>query len=65
MSEPFKYLDLRQSTKSKKNAIVEGILDAISHQALVQGDPLPSVNRMAERLGVARMTVVNALNILK
>jgi DNA-binding transcriptional regulator YhcF (GntR family) len=65
MSELFNYIELSQSTKSKKNAIVEGILDAISHNALVQGDPLPSVNRMIERLGVARMTVVKALNILK
>jgi len=65
MSELFKYIELRQSTKSKKNAIVEGILDAISHNAFAQGDPLPSVNRMIHRLGVARMTVVKALNILK
>jgi DNA-binding transcriptional regulator YhcF (GntR family) len=65
MSELFKYIELRQSTKSKKNAIVEGILDAISHNVFAQGDPLPSVNRMIQRLGVARMTVVKALNILK
>lgn len=65
MSELFRYIELSQSTKSKTTAIVEGILDAISHNALVQGDPLPSVNRMIERLGVARMTVVHALNILK
>jgi len=65
MSELFKFIVLGQSTKSKKSAIVDGILDAISHNALVQGDPLPSVNKMIERLGVARMTVVNALNILK
>jgi DNA-binding transcriptional regulator YhcF (GntR family) len=65
MSELFNYIELSQSTKSKKNAIVEGILDAIRHKALVQGDPLPSVNRMTERIGVARMTVVKALNILK
>lgn len=65
MSELFKYIELGQSTKSKTNAIVEGILDAIRHKAMAQGDPLPSVNRMMQRLGVARMTVVKALNILK
>jgi DNA-binding transcriptional regulator YhcF (GntR family) len=65
MSELFNYIELSQSTKSKKNAIVEGILDAIRHKVLVQGDPLPSVNRMTQRLGVARMTVVKALNVLK
>jgi DNA-binding transcriptional regulator YhcF (GntR family) len=65
MSELFRYIELGPSTKSKQNAIVEGILDAIRHKALAQGDPLPSVNRMIQRLGVARMTVVKALNILK
>lgn len=65
MSELFNYIEISQSTKSKKNAIAEGILDAISHKVLAQGDPLPSVNRMMQRLGVARMTVVKALNILK
>ena len=65
MSELFKYIELRQSGKSKKDAIVEGILDAISHNVFAQGDPLPSVNKMIQRLGVARMTVVKALNILK
>jgi DNA-binding transcriptional regulator YhcF (GntR family) len=65
MSELFKYIELRQSGKSKKNAIVDGILDAISHNVFAQGDPLPSVNKMIQRLGVARMTVVKALNILK
>jgi DNA-binding transcriptional regulator YhcF (GntR family) len=65
MSELFNYIELSQSTKSKKNAIVEGILDAIRYKALAQGDPLPSVNRLMQRLGVARMTVVKALNILK
>jgi DNA-binding transcriptional regulator YhcF (GntR family) len=65
MSELFEYIEIRPTTKSKKNAIVEGILDAISQKALAQGDPLPSVNRMMQRLGVARMTVVKALNILK
>jgi DNA-binding transcriptional regulator YhcF (GntR family) len=65
MSVVFNYIELSQSTKSKKNAIVEGILDAIRHKALAQGDPLPSVNRLMQRFGVARMTVVKALNILK
>jgi DNA-binding transcriptional regulator YhcF (GntR family) len=65
MSDLFKYIELSQSTKSKKDAIVEGVLDAISHNVFAHGDQLPSVNRMIQRLGVARMTVVKALNILK
>ena len=65
MSELFKYIELIQSGKSKKNAIVDGILDAIGDNVFAQGDPLPSVNKMIQRLGVARMTVVKALNILK
>lgn len=65
MTDIFKYLEINQSSKSKKDSIVDGILDAISHNAISKGDPLPSVNKMIQRLGVARMTVVNALNILK
>lgn len=65
MTDIFQYIDLDESTKSKKEAIVQGILDAISNNAIVKDDPLPSVNKLIQRLGVARMTVVKALNILK
>jgi DNA-binding transcriptional regulator YhcF (GntR family) len=40
-------------------------LDAISNNAISKGDPLPSVNKLIQKLGVARMTVVKALNVLK
>ena len=65
MADIFQYIDLDQSSRSKKDAIIEGILDAISGNAIAKGDPLPSVNKLIQRLGVARMTVVKALNILK
>ena len=65
MTDIFQYIDLDESTRSKKEAIVQGILDAISNNAIAKGDPIPSVNKLIQRLGVARMTVVKALNILK
>ncbi len=65
MADVFQYIDLNESTKSKKEAIVQGILDAISNKAIAKDEPLPSVNKLIQRLGVARMTVVKALNILK
>jgi DNA-binding transcriptional regulator YhcF (GntR family) len=65
MSKIFEYIIIDQTQKSKKHAIVEGILEAISNNAIAKGDPLPSVNKLIQKLGVARMTVVKALNILK
>ena len=65
MTGVFQYINLDEPTKSKKEAIVQGFLDAISNNAIAKGDPLPSVNKLIQRLGVARMTVVKALNILK
>lgn len=65
MPDIFEYINLEQQQKSKKAGIVDGILAAISAGAISKGDPLPSVNKMIQKLGVARMTVVNALNILK
>jgi len=65
MTDIFHYIDLNESTRSKKEAIVQGILDAISNNAIAKGDPLPSVNKLIQKLGVARMTVVKALNVLK
>ncbi len=55
----------QQECRSKKDGIVAGILAAINHKVISKGDPLPSVNKLIQRLGVARMTVVKALNILK
>lgn len=58
------HTELRQN-KSRKDGIVSGILTAIDNQVISKGDPLPSVNKLIRKLGVARMTVVRALNILK
>jgi DNA-binding transcriptional regulator YhcF (GntR family) len=58
------HAELRQN-KSRKDGIVSGILAAIDNQVISKGDPLPSVNKLIQKLGVARMTVVRALNILK
>jgi DNA-binding transcriptional regulator YhcF (GntR family) len=65
MATIFEYIDLKHKQKAKKDAIVEGILDAIEGNAISKGAPLPSVNKMIQTLGVARMTVVKALNELK
>lgn len=65
MPDVFQYIDIDESTRSKQGAIVQGFLDAIADNALAKGDLLPSVNKLIQRLGVARMTVVKALNILK
>ena len=65
MADLFEYINPEQFYTSKKDAIVEGILDAIASGAISKGDALPSVNKLIKRLGVARMTVVKALNILK
>ncbi|MGV8090850.1 MAG: GntR family transcriptional regulator [Mangrovibacterium sp.] len=58
------HAELRQN-RSRKDGIVSGILAAIDNQVISKGDPLPSVNKLIQKLGVARMTVVRALNILK
>lgn len=65
MSDVFDHINLDLHYKSKRDAIVNGILAAIDKNDLAKGDPLPSVNRFIQRLGIARMTVVKALNILK
>jgi DNA-binding transcriptional regulator YhcF (GntR family) len=65
MATIFEYINLKHKRKSKKDAIVEGILDAIEGNAISKDTALPSVNKMIQMLGVARMTVVKALNELK
>lgn len=65
MADLFEYINLEQVQTSKKEAIVDGILAAIDAKTIAKGDPLPSVNKLIQKLGVARMTVVKALNILK
>ncbi len=65
MPDIFDYIDLNYHSKSKQEAIVDGILTAISKNEIGKNDPLPSVNKFIGKLGVARMTVVKALNILK
>lgn len=51
--------------KSKRDGIVAGVLTAIGNGTVSKGDPLPSVNKLIQKTGVARMTVVKALNLLK
>jgi len=64
MYKVFEHIVLDAGQKSKKQAIVNGILEAIHSNDLRKGDPLPSVNKFIQKLGVARMTVVKSLNIL-
>ena len=64
MSDVFDYIN-NEPQKSKRDGIVNGILAAIADNAISKGDPLPSVNKFIQKLGVARMTVVRALNTLK
>jgi biotin operon repressor len=65
MSDIFDYIKQEQQQKSKRDGIVEGILAAIDGNVISKGDRIPSVNRLIQKLGVARMTVVKALNVLK
>ncbi|MBE0655758.1 MAG: GntR family transcriptional regulator [Bacteroidales bacterium] len=65
MPDIFQYINQKEHPRSKYQAIVQGILDAIEANALSKGDPLPSVNSFIQKLGIARMTVVKALNNLK
>lgn len=64
MADIFEYID-NSPYNSKGDKIVNGIMDAISANSIKKGDPIPSVNKFIQRLGVARMTVVKALNVLK
>lgn len=50
---------------SKHEQLVNGILNAIDEQILVQGTMLPSVNLMVKELGFARKTIVKAYEELK
>lgn len=64
MDDVFDYIE-NSPLKSKRDKIANGIMDAISDNSISKGDPIPSVNKFMQRLGVARMTVVKALNVLK
>ena len=64
MSSIFNHINQHQQ-KSKRDRIVNGILDTIANKDILEGDQLPSVNQFILKLGFARMTVVKALNILK
>lgn len=64
MCDVFEYIE-NSPQKSKREKIVNGIMDAISDNLVAKGDPIPSINKFMQRLGVARMTVVKALNVLK
>ena len=62
----FEYIYLQiDKNKQKHITIVDGVLQAISEGRLHAGDKLPSVNRLIQEVGVARMTVMKALNDLK
>ncbi len=65
MNKVFEHIVPYPNKKPGKQAIVNGILDAIHSNDLRKGDPLPSVNKFIQKLGVARMTVVKSLNVLK
>lgn len=65
MPDIFEYITLERQQKSKRDGIVDGILAAIAGNVISKGDRLPSVNKLIRKLGVARMTIVKALNILK
>jgi len=65
MATIFQYIELENFEKSKNEAIINGIIEAIDRGVISKGAPLPSVNKMIQKLGVARMTVVRALNELK
>ncbi|MEO1261720.1 MAG: GntR family transcriptional regulator [Bacteroidota bacterium] len=45
---------------SKHEQLVQGVINAISDKILVQGDMLPSVNKMVKELGFASKTIVKA-----
>ncbi len=61
-----KIQELEQITiLSKHEQLVNGILNAIDEQILVQGTMLPSVNSMVRELGFARKTIVKAYEELK
>lgn len=61
----FDYIEMEGRNKSKHSKIVDGVLQAINDGKLQAGDMLPSVNNFMAQLGLARMTVVKAMNELK
>ncbi len=65
MSGVFDYINIDYRGRAKREAIVNGILEAIEKNELPKNAPLPSINKFISKLGVARMTVVKALNVLK
>lgn len=61
-----KITELEKLTElSKHDRLVQGTINAIEEKLLTRGDMLPSVNKMKEELGFARMTIVKAYNELK
>ncbi len=49
----------------KHELLVQGVIEAIDHGVLKQGDQLPSINTMVHDLGYARKTIVKAYESLK
>lgn len=65
MHDLFYHIKRQAYLTSKQAQIIEGVRDAIIEGDLVAGNVLPSVNRLIQRLGYSRMTIVHALNRLK
>ena len=67
MSDVFaKIQELENLTEmSKHERLIAGTINAIEDKVLTRGDMLPSVNKMKEETGFARMTIVKAYNELK
>lgn len=45
---------------SKREQIVQGVINALEQNLIRRGDTMPSVNKMIQKLGFARQTIVNA-----
>jgi len=50
---------------TKQERILQGIKSALEDDTISYGDQLPSVNKMAKEIGVARETVVKAYKVLR
>jgi len=45
---------------SKREQIVQGVINALEQETISMGDMMPSVNKMIKEIGFARQTIVNA-----
>ena len=65
MQQIYEYIIDEAGNKSKHRQIADGITQAIADKVVKPGDMLPSVNSILNKLPVARMTLVKALDELK